>query len=149
MLLASYGQFEATLGPDNWALMKSNLSNDDALLKLLTHSQSYVCCDGDRVIGIAFLIPSGNPTPIFEAGWCYLRLVGVHPAYEGRGIARQLTQMCISHAILSGEKTIALHTSEFMDAARHIYESLGFKVLKEIGSPYGKKYWVYTMGIGH
>ncbi|MDX2173612.1 MAG: hypothetical protein SFY56_10845 [Bacteroidota bacterium] len=34
--------------------------------------------------------------------------------------------MCIAHAKQNNEKTIALHTSEFMDAARHIYEGLGF-----------------------
>lgn len=38
-----------------------------------------------------------------------------------------------------------LHTSEMMGAARHIYESLGFKKLREIEPRYGKKYWLYKL----
>jgi len=45
------------------------------------------------------------------------------------------------------EKTIALHTSEFMDAARHIYEGLGFIMVKEIPPRYGKRYWLYRLDL--
>ena len=72
-------------------------------------------------------------------------MVGVKPKYRGQAIAKTLTQMCIDFAKQSNEKTIALHTSEFMDAARHIYEGIGFKVLKEIPPLFGKKYWLYTL----
>jgi uncharacterized protein (DUF1810 family) len=34
-----------------------------------------------------------------------------------------------------------------MDAARHIYESLGFTILKEIPNRFGKRYWLYTLNI--
>jgi len=34
-----------------------------------------------------------------------------------------------------------------MDKARHIYESLGFKILKEIVPRLGKKYWLYTLDL--
>jgi ribosomal protein S18 acetylase RimI-like enzyme len=74
-------------------------------------------------------------------------MVGVNPSYAGRGIARQLTETCIKKAKELGEKTVALHTSEFMDAARHLYESIGFRVLKEIPERLGKKYWLYTLDI--
>lgn len=50
---------------------------------------------------------------------------------------------------MSNERTIALHTSEFMDAARHIYESVGFVKVKEIPARYGKKYWLYLLEISH
>jgi ribosomal protein S18 acetylase RimI-like enzyme len=93
-------------------------------------------------------MPGGNPTDVFKSEWCYLRWVGVHPDYEGRGIAKTLTKLCIDHAISTNEQTIALHTSEFMDAARHIYESLGFTIQNEIPTVYGKKYWLYTMKLG-
>ena len=47
----------------------------------------------------------------------------------------------------NGENIIALHTSEFMDTARHIYESVGFKVLKEIDQRLGKRYWLYKLDL--
>jgi ribosomal protein S18 acetylase RimI-like enzyme len=61
------------------------------------------------------------------------------------GIATALTKMCIDRARALNEKTIALHTSEMMDAARHIYEKIGFTILQEIPPRLGKKYWLYTM----
>lgn len=63
-------------------------------------------------------MPSDNPTEIFDADWSYIRMVGVLPDYQGKGIAKQLTQFCIEYAKQSKEKVIALHTSEFMNAAR-------------------------------
>ncbi|MDB5249085.1 MAG: hypothetical protein JWQ40_3479 [Segetibacter sp.] len=74
-------------------------------------------------------------------------MVGVHPGYTGQGIAKTLTQTCLEKAKDLNEKTIALHTSELMDAARHIYESPGFTILKEIPNRFGKRYWLYTLNI--
>ena len=93
---------------------------------------------------MAYLVPHGHPWDIFKSEWCYMRMVGVNPAYQGRGIARTLIQQCIDRAISSGEKTMALHTSEFMDAARHIYESFGFTILQDMEPRFGKRYWLYT-----
>jgi ribosomal protein S18 acetylase RimI-like enzyme len=73
-------------------------------------------------------------------------MVGVDPAYRGQGIAKTLTKMCIDHARYNNEKTIALHTSEFMGPARHIYESMGFKVQYEIPL-FGKRYWIYKLDL--
>ena len=92
-------------------------------------------------------MPQGNPTPAFQAGWCYIRSLAIAPEFQGKGIARKLTDLCIRRAIATGEQTIALHTSEFMDAARHIYEDMGFKRLKEIDPIFGKRYWVYTLDL--
>ena len=81
--------------------------------------------------------------------WSYLRLVAVHPDQSGKGIAKALTQLCIDRAIQTNEHTIALHTSEFMDAARYIYEGFGFELLKEIDRIFGKRYWIYTLEINN
>jgi len=53
--------------------------------------------------------------------------------------------MCIDFARSSDEKTVALHTSEYMNAARHIYESLGFRQIRELEPRYGKRYWIYKL----
>jgi ribosomal protein S18 acetylase RimI-like enzyme len=72
-------------------------------------------------------------------------MVGVNPVYRGRGIAKRLTQMCMDYAKQSNEKIVGLHTSEIMEDARHIYESLGFTIVKEIDPIYGMKYWLYKL----
>ena len=55
--------------------------------------------------------------------------------------------MCIDNARENGEKIIGLHTSEVMDTARHMYESLGFTVYKEIDRIFGVRYWLYNMNL--
>ena len=145
--IMAYGQFQNVLTPDNWEIFNGNLHNKQRLVDILKISQCFVCLDNDKIIGVAYVIPSGNPTDLFKAEWSYIRMVGVNPEYRGQGIAKTLTKMCIDFAKQSNEKTIALHTSEFMDAARHIYENMGFKVLKEIPPLFGKKYWLYTLDL--
>jgi ribosomal protein S18 acetylase RimI-like enzyme len=143
----SYGEYSTILTPENWTKLNDFFYNDDKWAELISKSKSYVCIDKDKIIGMAFLIPSGNPWDIFKAEWSYIRMVGVNSTYQGRGIAKALTKMCIDYARETKEKTIALHTSEFMDAARHIYERLGFKKFQEIEPRLGKKYWLYLFDL--
>lgn len=144
--LIAYGQFQNVLGDENWEIMKSN-HNDNTYLSLLKIAKCFVCEVNDSIIGMAFLIPKGNPTNVFQSDWAYIRLVGVHPEFGGKGIGKKLTQMCIDYAKETGEKTIALHTSEFMNAARHIYESLGFVKIKDIDLIFGKQYYLYILDL--
>lgn len=141
----SYGGYFDQLTPDNRKLMEQVLDNDERLTDLLQKSTLYVCEMQDRIIGMAYLMPSGNPNQIYDTSWSHIRMVGVDPEFQGLGIARTLTRLCIDHATCTREKIIALHTSEMMDAARHIYESLGFSILKEISPLYGKRYWLYIL----
>lgn len=145
--IIAYGQFQNALTPDNWATFSSNHQNRQRFVDILNIAKCFVCLDNDKIIGVAYVILSGNPTDLFKTEWSYIRMVGVNPKYRGQGIAKALTKMCIDFAKGNNEKTIALHTSEFMDAARHIYESIGFKVLQEIPPLFGKKYWLYTLDL--
>lgn len=145
--LNSFGQFKNILTEENWNKLRSYQTADTTYSDLLTKSICFVCEENNEIIGMAYLILSGNPTDIFQEDWCYLRMVGVHTEYNGKGIGKKLTQMCIDFASQKNEKTMALHTSEFMDAARHIYENLGFKQIREIEPRLGKKYWIYTLDL--
>jgi ribosomal protein S18 acetylase RimI-like enzyme len=145
LALISYGQFQNTLAEENWSKLKAAITNENLFPDLLKTSKGFVCEHQSEIIGMAFLVPKGNPTEIFQADWSYLRMVGVHPEFGGNGIGKQLTEMCIDFAKSSDEKVIALHTSEYMNAARHIYERLGFKQTKELAPRYGKRYWIYEL----
>ena len=145
----AYSEFEQALTQDNWADFYGRMRDVDGVRDLLGKATTFVCADDDRIIGVAYFLPSGNPTAIFQADWCYIRMVGVYPDYRGQGIARKLTEMCIDQARQTKEHTLTLHTSEFMNAARHIYESLGFSVLREIDPIFGKRYWLYKLDISN
>ena len=145
LALISYGQFQNILTEENWSRLKGHLTNENLFPDLLKISKGFVCEHEHEIIGMAFLVPKGNPTEIFQDDWSYIRMVGVDPKFGGKGIGKMLTQMCIDHAKSTNEKVIALHTSEYMNAARHIYESLGFKQIKELEPRFGKRYWIYKL----
>jgi ribosomal protein S18 acetylase RimI-like enzyme len=145
--ILSYGQFAKILSGAGWSTMDQFLNDDAMWDQLVNGSKIFVCEDNGKIIGMAYLVPSGNPTAIYPAAWCYIRMVGVNPDYRGKGIAKRLTQLCIDFAKQSGEKIAGLHTSEKMNDARHIYESLGFIIHKEIEPRYGMKYWLYKLEI--
>jgi len=145
LVLISYGQFQKTLTMESWNHLRAHLTKENLFPDLLKISTGFVCEHDNEIIGMAFLVPKENPTEIFQAGWSYIRLVGVHPNHWGNGIGKQLITMCLDLARRTKENTVVLHTSEFMDAARHIYESLGFKKFKELDPRYGKKYWIYHL----
>jgi ribosomal protein S18 acetylase RimI-like enzyme len=145
--LASYGPYATLLNAEHANKLISLIKDEERMASLIQHSKSFVCIHQNKIVGMAFIVLHGHPWDVFKAEWAYIRMLGVHPDYQGKGIAKKLTQMCITFAKENHEKTLALHTSEFMDAARHIYEKLGFRRYQEIEPRYGKKYWLYLLDI--
>lgn len=138
----SYSEFSKVLTNSNWNKMNSFLESEENLTKLINQSTVFVCEKAIEIIGMIYLVPSGNPSELFQENWSYIRFLGVNTKFRGYGIGKKLTDLCIAHAKEMNEKYIALHTSEFMDPARAIYEKKGFKKTREI-EYLGKKYWIY------
>ncbi len=148
LAILSWSQFKNELTPKNWDELFSILSNENTYLDLINNSDSIICqTENEEIIGMAFLVSSGNPTDIYDVKWSYIRFVTVDPKFGGKGIGRKLTETCIDIAKQNKEQTIALHTSIIMEKARHIYESLGFEILREIEPRLGKQYWLYLLNL--
>ncbi|HEY1046135.1 MAG TPA: GNAT family N-acetyltransferase [Bacteroidia bacterium] len=143
--LLAYGQYRPIITEENWDKWEANFNNDHTFLDLLKIATCFVCEADNELVGMAFFVPNGHPFLYFPAEWSYIRYIGVHPAFAGNGIGKQLTQLCIDAAVANGERTLALHTSEFQNAARHIYEQLGFIKQKELEPVFGKTFYIYTM----
>ena len=144
--IESYSEFSSILTRKNWNKMNSFLESDDNLLQLIEQSTVFVCEKESDIIGMIYLVPSGNPTKLFHKNWSYIRFLGVNTKFRGNGIGKKLTDLCLKFAKETNEKHIALHTSEFMNSARAIYEKRGFIKTKEI-EYLGKRYWIYLLDL--
>lgn len=148
LAVATWSKYQSDLTSEHWSAMQKSLTDEKLYRELLTNAASFICeNENGEVIGMSFLVVSGNPTEIYNEEQCYIRFVTVADAYGGLKLGQQLTMACVDLARENGETKIALHTSEFMDKARHIYEKMGFRVIKEIPLRYGKKYWLYEMDL--
>ncbi len=71
-----------------------------------------------------------DPTSPFaqhqETDEASIRMLSVAPKHKRRGIGRALSEECIVHARKDGKRAVVLHADEIMNAARALYESLGF-----------------------
>ena len=77
-------------------------------------------------------IPGGHPRPPLAGDQGHVRMLGVAPAYQGRGIARRLMEAAIEEARRAGKRRMTLETTESMVAAHRLYESMGFRRLEDL-----------------
>jgi DNA-binding MarR family transcriptional regulator/GNAT superfamily N-acetyltransferase len=94
--------------------------------------------DGEPV-GSVFLVKEGKST-------AKLRLLIVEPKARGRGLGRRLVEECIVFARNKGYRRLVLWTQSNLAAARHIYETCGFRRAKRekhssFGVPLTGEYW--------
>ena len=143
-----WSEFSQQMLPENWSKLQQTVTGIQTYETLFNQAWGIVAeTPAHHVAGMCFLVPSGNPTVIYEQEWSYIRLLTVDPHYAGRGIGRLLLESCIARAKADGEETMALHSSEMMERARGLYLRLGFRQERELSQILGKRYWLYVLDL--
>jgi DNA-binding MarR family transcriptional regulator/N-acetylglutamate synthase-like GNAT family acetyltransferase len=96
-----------------------------------------------RNVGSVFLVRKSGTT-------AQLRLLIVAPEARGLGIGKRLVSECERFARQAGYRKIVLWTNRGLDAARHIYEEAGYRLVREephhsFGRDLVGQYWEFRL----
>jgi GNAT superfamily N-acetyltransferase len=94
---------------------------------------------GTRNVGSVFLVRQSRSV-------AKLRLLLVTPDVRGLGLGRRLVNACLRFARAKGYRKVVLWTQSELDAARRIYQRVGFRRVRmsrhaSFGKPLVGEYW--------
>lgn len=125
--LTSYAQYKNHIPLKHWEVLQRTLSKESD-----KHSgvQLFVAIVGGQIAGSVVLFPSKAKAYEWDTDtlkYPEIRMLAVDADYRGLGVGKALVQHCIKVSKELGENQIGLHTGSFMEGAKKLYESLGFK----------------------
>jgi len=143
LAIASYQEYAPRLQPDHWDAMRRSISNVPERAKT---TQFLVVRDLGAVVASVGYCPPGAADPaMFPPDMPAIMLLAVHPTARRRGLAKLLIAACIDRARRDQAASIGLFTSDIMESAVRLYESLGFQLDGEVPSHYGVRRVRYVL----
>ncbi len=90
----------------------------------------HLCEHNGEVVGAAAAVLTRDPDTGDVMGCC-IEWVGVLPEYRGKGLGRALVTACLNYAKPFQPRPMVLVTQPYRKTAVAIYESLGFRTVRE------------------
>lgn len=127
LVVAAYRALSGTALSDSYA---EQLADVDARAR---EAEVLVAVDGAEVLGCVTYVPdAASPyAQLLGPEEAAIRMLGVAPALQGRGVGAALLAACVERARVSGRVALVLHTTPSMSAAHRLYERAGFVRLPE------------------
>jgi len=96
------------------------------------HALVLVAVEDGTILGSVTLevdrrIPGGHPRPPLARDQANVRMLGVDPSAQRRGIGRTLMEAALDEVRSAGKRRVTLETTEAMRGAQALYESMGFR----------------------
>ena len=115
---AADGQFD-TPGSESYADVLRDVASRAAAAEIV------VAVDEGGVVGGVTYVPRGGPmADLAREGEAEVRMLGVAPDAQGRGVGTALMQECIARS--AGSSRVVLSTQSVARGAHRLYERLGF-----------------------
>ncbi len=88
-----------------------------------------VAADGTALLGcVTFVLDPSSPLAgHLRPDEAAIRMLGVDPAAQGRGVGAALVEACVTRARAAGRAAVFLHSTPWMAAAHRVYERAGFQ----------------------
>jgi len=124
LVLAAYAEFRPLFPERAWDGWMENI-------RQVIHADTgdlIVAEEEGAIRGVVKFYPEASQSTLgtWPEGAAAIRILAVHPQYRGHGLGLLLARECLRRAQDLKIPAIFLYTGEFMHAARHIYEKLGF-----------------------
>jgi GNAT superfamily N-acetyltransferase len=130
--LAAYAEYATLMPPRFWEGYRRQLL---ATLAENGAVERIVAVRDGRIVGSVLLYaPAANAYggANVRAAWPEVRLLAVVPEARGQGVGTALMEECRRRARRSGATALGLHTMDVMQAARRMYERMGFERAPEL-----------------
>jgi ribosomal protein S18 acetylase RimI-like enzyme len=103
-------------------------------------TQILVAVEDDRILGSLTLElttrVNADDDPL-EAHRAHVRMLGVAPPTQGKGVGTALMREAERRAVAQGKREMTLHTTKRMTAAQALYARLGYERVSEEAFPDG------------
>lgn len=121
LLSTAFAAYESEMTAELWGAYSADLRPSLETLATMLVAE----LEGEVVGAVRYVgsVPDEFGLPPTAA---MVRTLAVHPAFEGRGIARRLMEECRRRAEADDRSSLMLHTSPFMKRAVELYLGLGF-----------------------
>jgi GNAT superfamily N-acetyltransferase len=131
LTLNAYSQYSRMMPSHGWAALQQAL---EGALNTTAPVERIVSEQHGKLVGSVLLFPPSVDAyngVVDEVIWPEVRSLAVVPEARGQGVATALINECVRRARQAGAVALGLHTSEVMQIAMRMYESMGFEHVPE------------------